>query len=210
MSHTHYDRTLAFAGLCQAVKLVQQVARRGSGDGDAITTCLNTILMTDPKDTLTVFGSEAQLTLGLETLIREVESSNVDKDITRYVVSVLAIERKLSARADSLSQLKDRIEILQHQQAHFSLDSDTMMSHLANVYVDIISPLGPRIQINGAPEQLKHNYVQDRVRALLLSAIRCAVLWRQVGGKRRQLLLSRNTLAEQAKLILANTNTLTH
>lgn len=204
MAHSLYDRTLAFAGLCQAVKLVQQTARRGSADWEATATCLNAILMTEPENTLAVFGSEQNLMLGLHTLVHEIESPNVDKDITRYLVNVLAMERKLSARSDSLSQLGDRIEILQHQLTHFSLESDTMRNHLANVYVDIISPLGPRIQVNGAPEQLEKSNVQDDVRALLLAAIRCAVLWRQVGGKRRQLLLSRHNLAEQAKAILAN------
>ncbi|GAL11758.1 a protein of unknown function perhaps involved in purine metabolism [Vibrio astriarenae] len=44
---------------------------------------------------------------------------------------------------------------------------------------------------------------QQRVRALLLSGIRSAVLWRQVGGKRRHLIFSRKKMVEQAQILLA-------
>ena len=40
MAHSVYDRTIAFAGICQAVKLVQKVARDGTCDRDALETCL--------------------------------------------------------------------------------------------------------------------------------------------------------------------------
>ncbi|SUC47473.1 High frequency lysogenization protein HflD [Providencia stuartii] len=49
--------------------------------------------------------------------------------------------------------------------------------------MDVISPLGPRIQVTGSPDILKNSLVQAKVRTLLLSGIRSAVLWQQVGGK---------------------------
>ncbi|EJK2125079.1 DUF489 family protein, partial [Vibrio cholerae] len=35
MANAIYDRTIAFAGICQAVALVQQVAKNGYCDSDA-------------------------------------------------------------------------------------------------------------------------------------------------------------------------------
>jgi high frequency lysogenization protein len=42
----------------------------------------------------------------------------------------------------------------------------------------------------------------DKVRALLLSAVRATVLWRQLGGSRVQLLFSRTKLRKNAEKLL--------
>ena len=46
MAYTVYDRTIAFAGICQAVKLVQEVAKNGSCDNDILAATLNSIVET--------------------------------------------------------------------------------------------------------------------------------------------------------------------
>jgi high frequency lysogenization protein len=74
---------------------------------------------------------------------------------------------------------------------------------MAAIYVDVISPLGPRIQVTGHPLSCKARR-QAKVRATLLAGIRAAVLWHQVGGGRLQLMFSRNRLTTQAKQILAH------
>ncbi|ELR65026.1 purine metabolism protein [Photobacterium marinum] len=203
MAHTLYDRTIAFAGICQAVKLVQKVARDGHCDNDALDACLNSILVTDPANTLEIFGSESNLRIGLETLSDEIDNTPSGNEITRYLVSVMALERKLSSRRDSMAQLGDRIDTAKRQVDHFELLEDQMISNLASIYLDIISPLGPRIQVTGTPAHLQQQSVQHKVRALLLAAIRSAVLWRQVGGKRRHLIFGRKQMVEQAKILLA-------
>ncbi len=71
---------------------------------------------------------------------------------------------------------------------------------MAAIYVDVISPLGPRIQVTGSPAVLQSPQVQAKVRATLLAGIRAAVLWHcRVGGGRLQLMLSRNRLSTQPK-----------
>ncbi|GAB3519717.1 high frequency lysogenization protein HflD [Photobacterium alginatilyticum] len=203
MAQTLYDRTIAFAGICQAVKLVQQVARDGTCDRDALEACLNSIVVTDPSNTIEIYGCEANLRMGLETLSAEIDSTPSGNEITRYLVSVMALERKLSSRRDSMAQLGDRIDTAKRQIDHFELLDDQMVSNLANIYLDIISPLGPRIQVTGTPAHLQQQSVQHKVRALLLAAVRGAVLWRQVGGKRRHLIFGRKQMVEQAKILLA-------
>src|SRR5690606_20839386 len=112
-------------------------------------------------------------------------------------------ERKLSARRDAMSQLGDRIQTIERQVNHFDLLDDQMISNLASIYLDVISPIGPRIQVTGTPTILQQTSTQHKVRALLLSGIRCAVLWRQVGGKRRHLIFGRKKMIEQAQILLA-------
>ncbi|WP_297482321.1 high frequency lysogenization protein HflD [uncultured Photobacterium sp.] len=203
MAYSIYDRTIAFAGMCQAVKLVQDVARNGNCDSAALSTMLNSIMATDPANTIGVYGSEADLRIGLESMVRDIDGSSSGSEITRYLVGVMALERKLSARRDSMAQLSDRVDTLKRQTVHFELLDEQMLSNIASIYLDIISPLGPRIQVSGTPTQLQLPHVQHRVRALLLAAVRSAVLWSQVGGKRRHLLFGRKQMLEQAKILLA-------
>lgn len=212
MAETIYDRTLAFASICQAAKLVQDVSRQGYCDQDALSTSLSSIVITNPPSTLDVFrgevgntsgGGEAGLHLGLEALISQLDNSNNGSELMRYLINLLALERKLASRRDAMAQLGDRIETIERQTSHFDLLDEQMISNLASIYLDVISPLGPRIQVSGDPQHLQQTGVQHRVRALLLSGIRSAVLWRQVGGKRRHLIFGRKQMVEQAKTILA-------
>ncbi|MEK7758734.1 MAG: DUF489 family protein, partial [Pseudomonadota bacterium] len=50
---------------------------------------------------------------------------------------------------------------------------------------------------------LSNPAIADKVRAALLAGIRSAVLWRQLGGRRWQLLFSRGKLARTAAELLA-------
>ncbi|CAK1741865.1 high frequency lysogenization protein [Vibrio crassostreae] len=115
----------------------------------------------------------------------------------------MALERKLSSRNDSMSQLGDRIQTTERQTEHFDLFDEQMISNLASIYLDVVSPIGPRIQVSGTPAVLQQTSSQHKVRALLLSGIRSAVLWRQVGGKRRHLIFGRKKMIEQAQILLA-------
>ena len=67
MAKNYYDITLALAGVCQAARLVQQLAHQGHCDSDALHVSLNSIIDLDPESTLAVFGgSEANLRLGVQ------------------------------------------------------------------------------------------------------------------------------------------------
>ena len=181
MAKNYYDITLALAGICQSARLVQQLAHQGHCDGDALHVSLNSIIDMNPSSTLAVFG-----------------------ELTRYTLSLMVLERKLSSAKGALDTLGNRINGLQRQLEHFDLQSETLMSAMAAIYVDVISPLGPRIQVTGSPAVLQSPQVQAKVRATLLAGIRAAVLWHQVGGGRLQLMFSRNRLTTQAKQILAH------
>ncbi|MCS5931627.1 DUF489 family protein [Klebsiella pneumoniae subsp. pneumoniae] len=75
---------------------------------------------------------------------------------------------------------------------------------MAGIYVDVISPLGPRIQVTGSLPCCKARRCRRKFAQRLLAGIRAAVLWHQVGGGRLQLMFSRNRLVNQAKQILAH------
>ncbi len=203
MANSLYDRTIAFAGICQAVSLVQQVAKEGECDPIAFNTALSAIANTSPSSTLNVYGSEADLKEGLTCLARGIDGSPAGNEITRYIISLMALERKLFTTPDAMSTLGSRISLIEHQLEHFDLNDSQMIANIASIYLDVISPIGPRIQVTGTPSVLQQTAVQHKVRALLLSGIRSTVLWRQVGGKRRHLIFGRKKMVEQAEILLA-------
>lgn len=208
MAKNYYDITLALAGICQSAHLVQQLAHQGQADSDALRVSLNSVVDLNPGSTLAIFGGEeANLKLGLETLLGVLNASSrqgLNGELTRYTLSLMVLERKLHASKGAMDKLGSSIQGLQRQLEHFDLESDPLLNAMAGIYVDVISPLGPRIQVTGAPSVLQNAQIQSKVRATLLAGIRAAVLWHQVGGGRLQLMFSRGRLSAQAKQILAN------
>jgi high frequency lysogenization protein len=93
-----------------------------------------------------------------------------------------------------MGKLADRMSQIQRQQAHMDLFEHQMLSNLASIYSDLISPIGAKIQVAGNPALLQKNDNQNKVRALLLAGVRAAVLWRQLGGKRRHILFKRQAI----------------
>ena len=90
------------------------------------------------------FGGEVRhLKLGLETLIHQLNAQG-DQNLTRYWLSLLALEGKLSKNSDAKQTLGNRISRLKEQEIHYARDSETMLSIMANIYSDIISPLGKK------------------------------------------------------------------
>ncbi|SFC45653.1 high frequency lysogenization protein HflD [Pragia fontium] len=206
MAKNYYDITLALAGIAQSARLVQQLAHNGQCDTEALSVSLKSIMVTDSPSTLAIFGLEKDLTMGLETLPSVLTNNRqeLSAELTRYVLSIMVLERKLSANHQALNELATRISQVERQLAHFDIESETIYSSLASLYVDIVSPLGPRIQVTGSPDALQKPLVQAKVRAALLAGIRAAVLWQQVGGSRLQFMFSRNRLLNQVREILAN------
>lgn len=202
-----YDITLAFAGICQAAHIAQQLAHHGRCPEEALHCSLRSLTIQNPTNTLEVFGGDENLLrFGLETLIAVLNTpaqKGALGEITRYSLGMIGLERKLAKNSSALTALTTAVSQLDRQLQHFGIDSPTLANAIAGIYVDIISPLGPRIQITGEQAILQNPLVQSRVRAALLCGIRSAMLWQQVGGGRLQLMFSRSKLVDMAKLILS-------
>ncbi len=203
MSDKQSIRTMAFAAICQAAHLVQLVARTGQCDEEALRHALQGILVTDPETPHDVF-TDASLQDGYKAIVEQLGNSSTPKnaELTRYVVSLVALERKLSSRRDVLNMLGERINQVKRQLHHFDLLDEQVLANLASIYSEHISPIGPRIQVAGTPIYLQQPLVQHKVRALLLAGIRATVLWRQVGGRRRHILFARKKLVAAARSTL--------
>lgn len=199
------EQTITLAAICQVAYWVQKLSRSGQIDDAELTILLNSIMNTSPSSTLDVYGNDIEnLKVGLETLVQHLgnQSKNKDPELTRYVVSLLGLERRLSKRNKQMALLGERIEQCERQLAHYDINSETLISSIASIYSDLISPLGSPIQVAGDPTILKQPTNQHKIRALLLAGIRSSVLWRQVGGKRRNILFARSKIVECAESLL--------
>ena len=197
------DRTLALAGMFQAFELVQQVARHGSIDPDELKIVLSTLFVTDPEDALSVYGDYSNLKKGLELVTRQL-NKNPDAELTRYLINVLHLERKLSRKQELLQSVAKGIEQTRKQMEHYPLPHSNIIASLAGIYSDTISTLKPRIIVSGEQGHLANPDNAGKARALLLAAMRSAVLWSQCGGSRWQILLQRRSFAHEATTLLQN------
>jgi high frequency lysogenization protein len=207
MPATMRHRVIALAALFQAVKLVQAIARGSERDHTAVETCLAGVLNTDPESADTVFGGIAGLRTGLETLAAQLGTSAAarETDITRHAITILHLERKLSRRKEMLQRIRAGIDKAAQQAGFFNLQHPSVIASLADCYVETISTLQPRILVSGDQAILDNPANQNLIRALLLAAIRAAVLWRQCGGGRLTMLFKRGPLLAEARQLLEET-----
>jgi len=201
------DQTLTFAAICLAANQVQKVSHQGSMNEEDLALLLNSLIQMSPENTLAVYGGDlANLKQGLALLVEQLGDTQTkaekDPELTRYVLSLINLERRLAKQPKQLALLAERLEASNRQLEHYSITSETLVASFASIYSDLISPLGARIQVTGEPSILKQNINQHKIRSLLLAGIRAAVLWRQVGGKRRTILFSRKKMVATAEQLL--------
>lgn len=196
------ERVIALAGLFQACALAQQLANGGRCDEGAMEASMASVFRIDAPSVVGVYGSVANLRIGLRSLIAQLDESDRDMAVTRMVVTVMRLERSLSGRSELLGKLQQGIVAAQRQVEHFGQDSTQVTGRLAELYASTLSTLRPRVMVSGNPQQLQLPIVVEKVRASLLAAVRSAVLWRQVGGRQWQLLLYRRQCSMLARGLL--------
>lgn len=205
MSKTIQDRTLALGALFQSAWLVDQVARTGVLPQAEYETCIGSLFEFSPASTEAVFGSRHEIRRGLQTLLEQMEANADTRNlyVMRYVAGLIQLERKLNANKAMLEQVGEELQGTGHQLRHFGQTHPNVIARLADIYSNTISTLQPRIMVSGENNHLQKQENANKVRALLLAGIRAAVLWRQCGGNRWQLLLQRRKLVDQARQLLA-------
>lgn len=206
MKHTEEERTLALAGIFQAAQLVKKIAREGSCSNAAFESCLETLFKFDARNVMEIYGGIAELSIGLNTLCQQLTGSidKQDMEITRYVISLFHLERKLSKNKAMLEQLQQGLEKTRQQMNYFDLGHENIIASLADIYQQTLSNIPPKIIIQGEQVYLSQQNNANKIRALLLAAIRSTVLWRQCGGNRLQFIFARNRYIKTAKSLIIN------
>ncbi|MCC9004393.1 MAG: high frequency lysogenization protein HflD [Candidatus Competibacter sp.] len=201
MPQTDHDRVIALAGVLQAADLVRGIARRGQARMEDVDTCLASLLKIDATSSIDIYGDLHRLRPGLHLLEQQLGNPS-DIELTRYAIALLGLERKLSRRPDLLKAIGASLEEIIQNLPHFPINHSNTIARFADLYLRNISTLSPRIMVNGVQTHLSNPENANRIRALLLAGIRAATLWRQSGGSRLILLLRRNLLLRETRLLL--------
>jgi len=197
------ERVIALAGMFQAIALVRAIALRGGADGVAMQPSIASVFKIDADSPADVFGGIGNLRLGFETLIAQLDDKHRDLAMTRIAISVLRLQRKLTSRPRILGSLRDGIDRIAAQTSGMQPTDSVVTSRLAKLYADTISQMQPRVLVEGNPQFLQQETQAAQIRALLLAAIRAAVLWQQLGGSQWRLLFRRRQYAMMARGLLA-------
>lgn len=208
MAKNYSEIIIALAGICQSATLVRQLAQTGQSNETYQTVLFNSLTINNPESALDVFGGDIDnIKLGLKAIIDILNSTKQSDiiEVARYAMSMAVLERKLMSSTNAQDQLRQRIGQLAHQTQFFNDEDDQFINNLAGIYVDVISPLGQKIQVTGSEPILKNTFIQAKIRALLLAGIRSAVLWQQVGGSRWQFILSKKKIIQTAQSLLSYT-----
>jgi high frequency lysogenization protein len=104
-----------------------------------------------------------------------------------YARDVFYLQKKLQGNKAMMDKVGAGISKASQQAQHFSPTHANVLANIADLYQQTISTFNRRIQVKGSPDSLQQQAIANKIRALLFAAIRCAVLWQQVGGRKTHL-----------------------
>ncbi len=203
--YTQQDKTIALIGIYQSSQCVYELATTGSTDENAFKACVNSLFVDSPDTTLDVFGDINQIQKGVNVLLAQMSSDqavqNRNVEITRYVLSLMILAKKLKEMDSPLQNVFGILETAKSQIEQFGELHENVIATLARAYSENVSNVAPRIMVNGHGGHLQNPRIANKIRALLLAGIRAALLWYQVGGSRWGLLWSRKKYLQTAQAL---------
>lgn len=189
-------RVLALAGMVQSLKLVRQIAETGHADTGSQRIVLDSVFRIDADSVDAVYGGSSQLRHGLLTMRDHLVDRGGDQMLPKLGMSILQIERRFVGDEGMAEQVIDGLRRLDATaQRQGSIHPD-VIGRLGQLYADTISHLRPKVIVQGNPHYLQQPEVVAEIRALLLAALRSAVLWRQVGGSYWDFVFRRRAMME--------------
>ena len=203
MSRPLPERVLALAGVVQALAQVRRIADTGQSDASVVQTALDSIFRIDADTPEAVYGRVADLAPGLRLLRDHFNKqasagASGDEGLPRLALSVLQLERRFVGEPDTVAAVAGGIAEIAPQADASGSTHPEVLSALGSLYADTISHLRPRVMVQGNPHYLGQPGVVAEIRAILLAAVRSAVLWRQLGGSFWDLVFSRRAMADAA------------
>ena len=196
------DRVLALGGMLQALAQVRRIADTGQSESTPVKVALDSVFRIDAADTAAVYGDAASLRGGLQLLRNYLGNSNKDEALGKLGLAVVHLERRFSREADVAAQVGVGIEGLSGPAERLGSAHPDVVAGLGSLYADTVSTLRPRVMVQGNPHYLGQSGVVAEIRALLLAALRSAVLWRQSGGSLWDFMFRRRDMAAAIDALL--------
>jgi high frequency lysogenization protein len=187
------ERMLALAGLVQALQQVRRIADTGQAEGGILDTAVSSVFRIDAESAPDVYGGIAAVRPGLLLLRGYFRNEGRDELLPRLALAVLQLERRFSRDA-AAAQVRDGILEIAPSSERLGTTHPDVLAALGGLYAQTVSQLRPRVLVQGNPHYLGQANVVAEIRAVLLAALRSAVLWRQLGGSLWDFLLRRREM----------------
>ena len=197
------ERVLALAGLVQALRQVRQIAENGQADEAIVGTALDSVFRIDAASAAAVYGNTQALDSGLRLLRDYFGNQGHDELLPRLTLAVMQLERRFVREAATASKVRDGILALAPSAERLGSVHPDVLAALGSLYADTVSHLRPRVLVQGNPHYLGQAGVVAEIRAVLLAALRSAVLWRQMGGSLWDFVLRRREIVATIDALLA-------
>jgi len=196
------DRVLALAGLAQALRQVRRIADTGQSDAQVVETALDSVFRLDAPSPAEVYGDAASLRPGLRALRDYLGGSGDDPLLPRLAMAVTQLERRFVQDHEMAKKVGDGIAAIAPDAERLGSAHPEVLSALGSLYAETVSQLRPRVLVQGNPHYLGQAGVVAEIRAVLLAALRSAVLWRQLGGSPWDFLFRRRDMAASIAALL--------
>ena len=182
MTKDVHSRVIALGGVLQSLKVVRQIADTGHADAALELSALDSVFRLDAPNVDAVYGGVARIRTGLALLRDHLTNSSNDPALPKLGMALLQIERRFVADRDMSETVRQGILAVADKAGRQGSAHPDVIAHLGRLYADTISQLRPKVIVQGNPHYLQQADIVAEIRALLLAALRSAVLWRQVGG----------------------------
>ncbi|PJK01793.1 lysogenization regulator HflD [Lysobacteraceae bacterium NML03-0222] len=196
-------RVLALAGILLSLKEVRHLAENGRVDQSHLGTAIDSVFRLEADSTADVYGGIRALDSGLRSLHDYLHGATPDPQLPRLALSVLQLERSFERSPESIDMVRREISRLTPQAQNDGSTHPDILRELGGLYARALSPLRPKVMVQGNPHYLGRNDVVTDIRALLLAAVRSAMLWRQMGGTQWDFLLQRSAMKRAVAELLA-------
>lgn len=185
MSASMQDRVLALAGLVQALSQVRRIADTGSADNAVLGTAMHSVFRLDADSVQAVYGGISQLRPGLRILAEHLgaqQTAPKDQLLPKLAMAVMQLERNFDRNGDMQQRVHEGISALVDRSQTEGVTAPGVLAAMGKLYTETLSHLTPRVMVQGNPHYLGQADVVSEIRAVLMAAIRSAMLWRQMGG----------------------------
>ncbi len=189
------DRVLALAGVLQALAQVRRIADTGQSEGAPVQTALESVFRMDAATAEEVYGSADAVRTGLRHLRDYLGNATKDQALGKLALAVLQLERRFQRDAEMIAKVQAGIDAANEVAQRDGIEHPEVIRVLGDLYAGTISQLRPRVMVQGNPHYLGQAGVVAEIRALLLAALRSAVLWRQSGGSLWDFVFRRREMA---------------
>lgn len=216
--NTMHDQTIALAALYQCIRAADELATTGSCAEHDLQICIESLFIFDSPTTEAIYGSIVDLKSGLSGLIKQLngetyiqdgsdrtskQNTKINLTLAQYAIGVMHLQKKLSRDPKALEEITNRLDVAKRQSEIFSsVLHENVLANIADIYSESVSTLASKIMIQGDQNHLSNPLIVNKIRSLLLAAVRAAILWNQLGGRRWHIIFRRNKILKMANTIL--------